>query len=548
MEWAKAPEVRDQMVLFPQRLNDVIPLDHTVRLMDDILSRLDWTKWEADYDRHRGQPPIPPRVIASVILYGNLTRIRSSRKLEEALQVRLDFRWLVEGRSIDHTTISNFRRNNADALCDTFVQMGVLARELGWLTLDILAFDGTRLRSNNRRSGSRTRDELRKMKEELAAKFQELEAKTSVADTTNEEVFGNAENDSPSDELKRELADVQRRRARVDAALAELGRAETAGETIPSRVPMTDPESRVTPNKDGGFSPNFTPLATVDVASGMIVAIDVIAGTDEDKHLIPAIESIQEQFGLPAPPGIVLADGMMSTADNLSECQTRNIDLYSPISLEIDPENPALRSNPTEPVAAKLIDRLPSAIVKGSGRKATQFSKQAFVYDKENNCYYCPNGKTLSLAKTSTETRASGMKFVRSRFKASPADCQACPLLALCVAGKAKQRTLSRETHEDLREAHAKKMATEAAQEIYAKRRHPGERPFAVIKQTFGARNFLLRGLKNVRQEWRWLASSFNLDRLMSLMRIRAGPTMANLRDIPFPLHPLQPDVHFQRR
>ena len=88
MEWAKAPEVRDQMVLFPQRLNDVIPLDHTVRLMDDILSRLDWTKWEADYDRHRGQPPIPPRVIASVILYGNLTRIRSSRKLEEACNYR----------------------------------------------------------------------------------------------------------------------------------------------------------------------------------------------------------------------------------------------------------------------------------------------------------------------------------------------------------------------------------------------------------------------------------------------------------------------------
>ena len=104
MEWAKAPEVRDQMVLFPHRLDDVISLDHHVRLMDDILSRLDWSKWEAAYDLRRGQPPIPPRVIASIILYGNLTRIRSSRRLEEALQVRLDFRWLVEGRSIDHTT------------------------------------------------------------------------------------------------------------------------------------------------------------------------------------------------------------------------------------------------------------------------------------------------------------------------------------------------------------------------------------------------------------------------------------------------------------
>lgn len=524
MEWAKAPEVRDQMVLFPKRLDDVIPLDHDVRLMDDILSRLDWSKWEAAYDRRRGQPPIPPRVLASVILYGNLTRIRSSRKLEEALQVRLDFRWLVEGRSIDHTTISNFRRSNADALCDTFVQMGVLARGLGWMTLEVLAFDGTRLRASNRRRGSRTPEELRKMKEELAAKFKELEAKTAAADTADEEVLGGTANNTQTDELKRELADVQRRRARVDAALAELARVETAGETIPSRVPMTDPQSRVTPNKEGGFAPNFTPLATVDVASGMIVAVDVIAGTDEDKHLIPAVESVQQQFGLVAPPTTVLADGMMSSGENLSECRVRGIDLYSPIKGEIDPENPALRSDPTQPVPTELVDRLPTGSVKRDGKTQTQFTKQAFVYDKDNDCYYCPQGRTLSFSGTSMDTRAGGVKVERRRFKASVDDCQGCPLLAMCVAGKTKHRTLSREPHEDLREAHAKKMATDEAQEIYAERRHPGERPFAVIKQTFGARSFLLRGLKNVRQEWRWLTSSFNLDRLMSLTRSRAGP------------------------
>ena len=524
MDWAKAPEVRDQMVLFPKRLDDAIPIDHNVRLMDDILSRLDWTKWEATYDLRRGQPPIPPRVIASVILYGNLTRIRSSRKLEEALQVRLDFRWLVEGRSIDHTTISSFRRSNAAALCDTFVQMGVLARELGWMTLDTLAFDGTRLRASNRRHGSRTPEELRKTKEVLAAKFQELEAKTAAADHADEEVLGGTDNQTQTDELKSELADVQRRRARVDAALAELERVEAAGETIPSRVPMTDPQSRVTPNKEGGFAPNFTPLATVDVASGMIVATDVIAATDEDKHLIPAIESVQKQFGLATPPAIVLTDGLMSTSENLSECQTRGIDLYSPIKGEIDPTNPALRSDPTQPVPSELVDRLPTGSVNRDGNKQTQFTKQAFVYDRENNCYYCPQGRRLSFFGTSTETRTGRVKVKRSRYKASADDCQGCPLLAMCVAGKAKQRTLSREPHEDLRDAHAKKMATDEAQEIYAKRRHPGERPFAVIKHMFGARSFLLRGLKNVRQEWRWLASSFNLDRLMSLMRSRAGP------------------------
>ena len=79
----------------------------------------------------RGQPPIHPRVLASVLLYGLLTRIRSSRALEEALCVRLDFRWLAEGRTIDHTTLSTFRKAHPEALKNLFVQIGLVARELG---------------------------------------------------------------------------------------------------------------------------------------------------------------------------------------------------------------------------------------------------------------------------------------------------------------------------------------------------------------------------------------------------------------------------------
>ena len=182
MDWARSPELRDQMVLFPSRLDEVIGQDHNVRLLDDILGRLDWSEWESGYDLRRGQPPIHPRILSSVILYGLLTRIRTSRALEEALQVRLDFRWLVEGRSIDHTTISEFRRKNAAALKDTFVQIGLVARQMGWLPLETLAFDGTPMRANNRRTGTRTPDQLREMKEELASKFAELEAKTAAAD------------------------------------------------------------------------------------------------------------------------------------------------------------------------------------------------------------------------------------------------------------------------------------------------------------------------------------------------------------------------------
>lgn len=109
MDFSKVKQGRDQQVLFPERLDEAVGPDHDVRLVDKILHSVDFSVWEAKYDLTKGKPPIHPRVIAGVILYGLLCRISSSRALEEALRVRLDFRWLAEGRRIDHSTICKFR-------------------------------------------------------------------------------------------------------------------------------------------------------------------------------------------------------------------------------------------------------------------------------------------------------------------------------------------------------------------------------------------------------------------------------------------------------
>lgn len=528
MDWAKSPEVRDQMFLFPIRLDDAIGQSHNVRLLDEILGRLDWSKWESAYHLRRGQPPIHPRVLASVILYGLLTRIRTSRALEESLQVRLDFRWLVEGRSIDHTTISEFRRKNTDALKDTFVQIGLVAREMGWLPLETLAFDGTRIRASNRRTSLRTPERLRAMKQELAEKFAELEAKSAAADARDDEVFGHGTPHA----LGAELADVERRRSQVDAALAEIERMEQAGETIPKHLPVTDPQSRLTPNKEGGFAPNYTPLATVDVDSGLIVSADVISNTDEAKHLISAIEDVQAQFDLDAPPAEMLADAMMATGENLAACEARGVSLYSPLSSQCDADNPALRDDPTQPVPAEDRHRLPTRKLKRKGKKGEQLDKQAFVYDQDNDCYWCPEGKHLPYVHTTSDT-LHGRLRTRRRYKASADDCRDCSLRTLCVQSNTQRRTITREQHELLRTAHAKKMATTQAKEKYARRCHPGERPFAMIKHHFGARRFLLRGLVQVRQEWLWLTSAFNLHRLFGLIRSGVDPPHMPTSNLP---------------
>ena len=113
---------------------------------------------------------------------------------------------------------------------------------------------------------------------------------------------------------------------------------------------------------------------------------------------------------------------------------------------------------------------------------------------------------------------------VRYRYKSDAEQCASCPLASLCLGAKSKVRQIGHEQHESLRVAHAEKMSQESSQQKYNRRRHPGERPFAVIKQNFGVRQFLTRGLGKVCNEWLWLSSAFNLHRLMGLILSGAGP------------------------
>lgn len=515
MDWQKAPQSRDQMVLFAQRLDEVVSGDAPVRVLEMILQQINWSPWETGYDLKQGRPPIHPRVLAGILLYGLLVGIRSSRKLEEALKVRVDFMWLVEGRTVDHSTISEFRRKHRAALADLFVQIGLVSRELGHLPLQTLAFDGTRIRANNRRSGTRTPKELRRMKEELREKFEKAEKEAAQAD--DQERFDFALRDQ-------ELADLQCAQKRIDWALEEVSRWEAEEMAVPKRIPTTDPQSRVMPNKEGGFAPNYTPLITVDVDSGLIVAGDVINSSREDKHLVPAVEKVRQQFDLDPSEGItVLADGLMATGDNLADCEKHQINLYSPLPGQHEGENPAIREDPTQPVPEEAWDKLPCKTIRRRGVRFQQLDKQAFVYDKERDLYWCPLGKPLKYRNTTTET-VGGRRRQRHRYGAAAEDCATCPLRGRCVQGETQSRTVQRGDQEPFREAHAKKMASEEAQAQYVRRCHVVERPFAVIKHQFGARRFLLRGLEKVQTEWLWLICAFNMALLIGWMGTGVDP------------------------
>ena len=275
-------------------------------------------------------------------------------------------------------------------------------------------------------------------------------------------------------------------------------------------MPTTDVESRVTKSKEGGFAPNYTPVTVVDPQSGLIAATEVIADSDEKSVLPGALDEVEATLG--EKPERVLADAIFNHASNLLEMDERDIVLLSPIDDVTD--NPADRDDPTQPVPEDEWDRLPT--------KKKQLSKDAFVYDAEADRYFCPQGKELSY--NSTYTQKSGDHTIRRhRYHARETDCAECPLLNRCVNGRSPFRRVSRDEAEPLREQLRERMRSEAGQEAY-RRRMIGERPFAMIKQAMGVRQFLHRGLQRVRQEWRWITTAFNLSLLINLLQARAGP------------------------
>lgn len=141
--WAELPMQRDQRALFAPTLEAMIGTDDPVRLVDEVLAGLDWSAWEAEYERQRGQPPIHPRHLAAAYLYGLSRGIRSSRKLEEACCYRVDFMRLVHGLQLDHTTIAKFRTRFGPQLKDLFRQVCKVAMHLGLVRLNEVGFDGT---------------------------------------------------------------------------------------------------------------------------------------------------------------------------------------------------------------------------------------------------------------------------------------------------------------------------------------------------------------------------------------------------------------------
>lgn len=314
-----------------------------------------------------------------------------------------------------------------------------------------------------------------------------------------------------STHLPDELAEVEQRRQLVRAALDQARAADEARrqqgvnpEKNPAQVPTSDPDSRVMPNKEGGYAPNYTPVATTDGERGFILDCDVLAEVNEGSAALPSVDRIEETFG--RRPERFLTDAGNNSGQIMVGMEERGVEFYAPVeSNQPQAGNPALRGDPREAVAESQWPDLPR---NDQGR----LDKSCFVYHESEDQYYCPQGHAMPFETTKPEKR--GGEVIQKRIYRCGA-CAGCPLATACLSPKNKRgRTITRDQYEEVRERTAARMASESSRQLYNQRPRIAETTFGILKSVMGFRQFLLRGLEKVKTEWLWAATAFNVMKL----------------------------------
>lgn len=479
-------------------LDERIGTDHGIRVLDEILQDVDWSQWEAMYAcKQAGRPPIHPRLMTGAILYGLCKGLHSTRALEEATRMRLDFQWFLDGLLIDHTTFCVFRQRFGTRIQELFKQLNRQSAALKQVTLEELIIDGTRMRANSDRHGARTADSLEARLVIVEQKIAEgLHQLVEEEDAISEELSSKA--------LQARLHSLEEQRRKLQSALEvarerdEVKRQRDGANSTPVRVPVTDPESSIMPNKEGGYAPNYTPVVAVS-PEGVILGAVIADGNAEAATVVGLVDQVSDLHEEPGAIKRVLADSGFASGENLAHMEEEGIEFYTPVTV-------------SGSCAGQAASKTTSESLPTQGGK---LGREAFVYDAESNSYQCPSGRPMPRLRTITRKSRSGVDVRVQEYRCL--DCSDCPLAQRCLKGKATRRMISRDVYEPYRERVSARMATDPGRQIYSRRAPVVEGVIGRIKASMGVRQFRRRGKINVGIEWGWICTAFNLKKRINI-------------------------------
>ena len=338
--------------LMPPSVDEWLPEKHLARFVVEVVDGLDLRAMSKSY-RGSGSASYHPAVLLSLLVYGYATGVFSSRKLERATYDLVAFRFIAANDHPDHDTIATFRRRFLKEIEALFVQVLLLAREIGVLKMGTVALDGTKIHANASRHSALSYEHAGKIETQLKAEVADLLAKADAADQADI-----PDGMSVPEELARRKVRLEklaaarstieararerfeREQAEYQAKLAaRTAKSEATGKqpggkppqppvegSLPTdQVNLTDEASRIMPVAGGGFDQCYNAQAVVAAGSLLVVATDVVQAANDKQQLEPMLNKV---VALPDALGkaeTLLADNGYFSAANVTACADTGI-------------------------------------------------------------------------------------------------------------------------------------------------------------------------------------------------------------------------------
>ena len=371
------PVDRNTGFLMPPSVDEWLPERHLARFVVEVIASLDLRAMIGSY-RGSGEASYHPAVLLGILIYGYATGVFSSRKLERATYDSVAFRFIAANQHPDHDTIAAFRRRFLKQIETLFVQVLMLAREMGVLKMGTVALDGTKVHANASRHSALSYEHAGKIAAQLQAEVAELMARAEAADQPDL-----PDGMSIPDELARReqrLAEIARARATIEARAKERhareqaeyeakmaareSRAAATGKKPGGRPPeppeagpgstdqvnLTDEESRIMPMPGGGFEQCYNAQAAVAAGSLLVIANDVVQATNDKQQVVPMLGKLAALPGKLGEVETLLADTGYFSEANVQACVAAEVDPL--IAMGRQPHHPPLaeRFAPAPPV------------------------------------------------------------------------------------------------------------------------------------------------------------------------------------------------------
>jgi len=494
----------NQILLLPPSLEEMIPMNHPVRVVNQVIDSIDLDVLLKNY-KGGGCSSYHPRLMLKILVYGYLTNQYSSRKLEQAVSQNIYFMWLSAMNYPDHNTINRFRSDRLKGvLKEVFSQVVLLLVDSGVITLKEAYLDGTKIEANaNRytfvwgRSIIRSKERIRKQLDELWAYAE------SVA---REEL----ENNEPKDFEKIDQTSVRKVIENIDNALKgkpinkevrqklnyarknwpeNLKKYEQQEKTLGNRnsYSKTDTDATFMKMKEdhmlnGQLKPGYN--WQISTENQYILGYTIHQTTNDTNTLKAHMESLKENLG--KMPDTLVADAGYGSEENYEYLENNDVEAFVKYQYFHKEQSKKWRTDP--------------------------YRTENLRYDEKNDSYTCPMGQQMNFIKEKIKITNNGFKQIKRLYQAQ--NCNGCQMREACNKSKGNRVIEINQLLNHYKSIIRERLTSERGIKYRSQRPVDVEAVFGIIKGNRNYRKFLLRGLEKVEIEAGLLSLAHNLGKL----------------------------------